>query len=87
MHTPGPWEALFDEDFVDVLPVHIDSKDGVPVACAYRLEADAHLIAAAPELLEVLQELLREADEGIATCPLTRSKAHAAIAKATGETA
>ena len=35
------------------------------------------------ELLEALQELLSEASEGIATSPLTRNKARAAIAKAT----
>lgn len=38
------------------------------------------------ELLEALQELLTEASDGIATCPFTRGKARAAIAKATGAT-
>ena len=34
------------------------------------------------ELLEALRELLSEAEDGIATCPLTRIQARAAIAKA-----
>lgn len=49
-------------------------------------EANARLIAAAPDLLESLKELLSEVDDGIATSPLTRIKAHDAITKATGQT-
>lgn len=42
-------------------------------------------LAQRSELLNALKELLEEADAGIATCPLTRNKARAAIAKAEGE--
>jgi len=43
------------------------------------------LAAQRNELLEALEELLNEADDGIATNPITRGKARAAIAKAKGE--
>lgn len=48
-------------------------------------EADAHLIAAAPDLLEALQELLPLWSSGIDEPWVQR--AHEAIAKATGEVA
>ena len=61
-HTPGPWEAHFEE------AIRVKNKDGT-VAIATNLhlhgrrdisevEANARLIAAAPELLEALQFLL-----------------------------
>ena len=42
------------------------------------------LIAQRDALLEALRDLLAEADDVIATCPLTRAAARAAIAKAEG---
>lgn len=56
-HTPGPWVASW-RDYGGVI-----GKDGYVVAQAatFRnkevIEANARLIAAAPELLEALQEL------------------------------
>lgn len=61
-YTPGPWEAHFEE------AIRVKNKDGtVAVATNLHLhgrrdiseaEANALLIAAAPELLEALEHLL-----------------------------
>jgi hypothetical protein len=85
-HTPGPWtvtDAIWDSggDVAYILT-------GVKEACA----ADAHLIAAAPELLEALRTLVRmNNDAGPFGGEIYRDRverawdaARAAIAKATG---
>jgi hypothetical protein len=87
--TPGPWEVVTGDE---------DSNPGIDSAVGKAVvwwtdchnegidnHADAHIIAAAPELLEALEmlcslchhELLQDCDDG---CP-----AKAAIAKAYGE--
>ena len=82
-HTPGPWfarkdpNALDDDDWcVGTGPENIDK---VAVCSAW----DAHLIAAAPDLLDALKELRGWYQEHIG---LPACAANAAIAKATGET-
>lgn len=48
-HTPGPWNVTVnyeDEAF------SIDDSLGFPIAIALKIEANARLIAAAPDLLE-----------------------------------
>lgn len=88
-HTKGPWVARPDPSAIypDDWCVGVgDSLDSVAV-CSAR---DAHLIAAAPDLLEALQEVLpllefllmieKEPEPGS-----IGYKARAAIAKATGE--
>jgi hypothetical protein len=107
-HTPGPWE--FDGNCVwadaiqgyvaDPQTEDILSGEYVPLSEAQeQWEANARLIAAAPELLEALREALREIiainneDQGtFRKRGGTRrglsiiATARAAIAKATGET-
>ncbi len=91
--TKGPWTT----GNVDKLLVGIKRLNGTePICFVYgpsdhdtsevrkRALADAMLIAAAPDLYEALRNLLSEAGEGIATCPLTRDAARAALAKADG---
>ena len=56
---------------------HIDADEA---------EANARLIAAAPELLDALGRLLHMAEEGSIPGPNTLNQARAAIAKAKGET-
>ena len=94
-HTPGPWKYGPDNrktmrvfsgsrEIVRALSTHGNRR----LNCVERA-ANARLIAAAPELLEALQGLLRSyrdflperylQDKGVAT------KAMAAIAKATAE--
>lgn len=75
-HTPGPWAFYWLDR--EQLRVHQAPHIGVGVAGCYS-EANARLIAAAPELLELLQEIV---DRGLS---MTRiAKARDVIAKATG---
>lgn len=107
-HTPGPWE--FDGNCVwadaiqgyvaDPQTEDILSGEYVPLSEAQeQWEANARLIAAAPELLEALQEAYGAPTDltnakchvGITTVERCHRcsrelKARAAIAKATGET-
>lgn len=82
-HTPGPWEVdkrmsgynvkVKDQDYY--ICETFGEYDDVD-------KADAHLIAAAPELLEALEELLGWE----ILCPVEfEEKARAAIAKARGQ--
>jgi len=81
-HTPGPWK-------IGTPPPNgeqtVGTDQGLMVAVAttgagVQTKANASLIAAAPDLLDVLEELVAE----FGVCGLTE-KARAAIAKATGE--
>lgn len=94
-HTPGPWVYAADTtcprakvttvavcaDFVIGLACDIPGgnyRDGDPSGDP---EADARLIAAAPELLEALKGVVRVADRSTDEFDAAR----AAISKATGE--
>jgi hypothetical protein len=90
-HTPGPWTlhptalhpAVRSVGTPDTGPRRIctvGTMNGHPVD-----KANARLIAAAPELLEALQNIIDSIDKGHAAilCPLAAA-ARAAIAKATG---
>jgi hypothetical protein len=92
-HTPGPWKMGFNLTNEQA----IIGKDGVVVAdaswyggsgCELSIDnpADAKLIAAAPELLEALRQIVEQHGQwnnGIWAANI----ACAAIAKATGEQA
>ena len=95
-HTPGPW-AIYVNAPSDVV-IRKMSKDGCELCAIARVSsgyANAHLIAAAPELLEACLAITewgdREDDHAvdllkrIELCELAFQKARAAIAKATGE--
>ena len=80
-HTPGPWFARKDPNALDnddwcvcTGPENIDKV----AVCSAR---DAHLIAAAPDLLDALKELRNWYQEHIG---LPARAANAAISKATG---
>lgn len=87
--TPGPWivTKIDDDDLSEQSTTMIVAGDTV-IACVgpsvYTLfgidKNNAQLIAAAPELLEALQDL-----EARACIYVNTSKAKAAIAKALGE--
>jgi hypothetical protein len=99
-HTPGPWHIAFGGMDGDDFAV-IGSKHSERAVCNLEprdyTQANARLIAAAPELLQALDEIVAEWDAGnigrITTIPGTPGWeesvgvkwARAAIAKATGE--
>ncbi|HZX80492.1 MAG TPA: hypothetical protein VFE72_06035 [Lysobacter sp.] len=93
-HTPGPWavcETPANEYW------RVGETIGYAVPCGQRIcdvalinrEANARLIAAAPDLLEALQKALpllaRDAHAPDLEWDIAESAAFAAIAKATGE--
>jgi hypothetical protein len=87
-HTPGPWtvKRRFDVYQNTQTPgvggTFIASTKGqwpLPESINQVCEADAKLIAAAPELLKALQDIL------IFDSALSQENARAAIRKATGE--
>lgn len=97
-HTPGPWYALRGQRNISIrhktgykfLPmVNVASVRGnLPADCPYgSSEANARLIAAAPELLEALREIFHDVKQGAIPNDDDEwwKKASTAIAKATGE--
>ena len=108
MHTPGPWKAdgyqvrqggqqgtRMVADVCYTGPHHTPPEE-YPKSCRIADEANARLIAAAPELLESLVNLVKSEDDGEAAMiaigvdpnpedyPVITA-ARAAIAKATGK--
>jgi hypothetical protein len=85
-YTKGPWRVTdgFYPGFLEVVGASfkisiVTSATDISINQAMTREADAHLISAAPELLEALQELASAAEAmGIDT-----ELARAAIEKAT----
>jgi hypothetical protein len=86
-HTPGPWTWDRDETAMQEFrgySISVPANDGsrvvlIPPECIED-EADARLIAAAPDLLAVLEDLMTY-DETTAKS----EEARAALAKAKGE--
>ena len=85
-HTPGPWKWICGD-------TKLISEDKTIISTEYPFgdptEADAHLIAAAPDLLEALENLILDCDFWITmgvnmNCNFV-DQAKAAIAKAKGE--
>lgn len=106
-HTPGPWTVYTEPNCVDgngepIIPVHAPSGRHLQVVAdtygstTETREANARLIATAPEMLEALRKIHDEADHILGTDgddPLEvarqnaaeiRGLARAAIAKAEG---
>lgn len=87
-HTPGPWfvaETDDNEGYPETVIRAMDGVAGVSVAVDFpkifgMRDANARLIAAAPDLLEALRAVVSVADRKTDEFDL----AHAAIAKATG---
>ncbi len=78
-HTPGPWE-LHTSPYLKFATVVI--ADVAHEIRSELSEHDARLIAAAPDLLEALQEMLLQ--HGVRRGNGASALARAAIAKATG---
>jgi hypothetical protein len=79
-HTPGPWRAKPWSKHEVQIVARVDGKD--TLVTGYCLPDDARLIAAAPELLEALQQLYGAIDSCVELTPQRLAKARAAIAKA-----
>ena len=68
-HTPGPWKVSTGSVYVDdgsdypVTRIAYMDRDGHDIRPVER-DANARLIAAAPELLEALEKLVRRSDNG-----------------------
>ena len=101
-HAPGPWHANLDGDGRECGYIRTDfgRERGLGIAVARVVlrrewgptayEANARLIAAAPELLEALREVEREMDAVLAgtvtlDAETLANTARAAIAKAEGK--
>ena len=90
-HTPGPWYVLADSlrigrrsDYVPALVVVADCRVAVGASVA-ESQANARLIAAAPDLLAALEVIgIMGAHSDCAGCSDAAAIARAAIAKATG---
>jgi hypothetical protein len=93
-HTPGPWrlELVEDRSIKHLCPVDANDlsiltivhHDETPFAAVYK-DADARLIAAAPELLEALREAADYTRHPDYDWPVEFSRrVSAAIAKAEG---
>ena len=80
-HTPGPWRIVGDEPHLYIWPTASAVLNRHNLIADVYTEADARLIAAAPDLLEALKEIIAYAvfEDSYGTIP----KAEAAIAKAT----
>jgi hypothetical protein len=92
-HTPGPWAVETADDGDSQCVISTDSLYGDCVAITRDLsqdfdtgEANALLIAAAPEILEALQRLADAVDSGnVGEQSLGALEAYRVIAKARGE--
>lgn len=91
-HTPGPWIVTEDCETRVIRGADVEQTEG-GVTYSFRdyvastwggpHEANARLIAAAPELLVALQEIMADMESDFGT-GYDYKKARAAIAKATG---
>jgi hypothetical protein len=87
-HTPGPLEVWCQQDKTEISGFYVIGDVGKEHACTAYVASqhDAKLYAAAPELLEALQDcysLLREDSDTADYFPMDKIKK--AIKKATGQ--
>lgn len=85
-HTPGPWKVFnagphYNNQAIDNLQIQY-GEDGECISDHVYTQADARLIAAAPELLEALEPFAKFACDP--PCDCHNCKARSAIAKARG---
>jgi hypothetical protein len=84
MHTPGPWKVENNRQHV----YSVLGYDNFPIVWemgGLNTLENARLIAAAPDLLEALKELLPLADEMSGNASKIIARADAAIKKAEGK--
>ncbi len=68
-HTPGPWEVEMShsDDLYRVTGMAIGSKCPINIVTDVR-EANAKLIAAAPEMLKIIKHLIEQVEEYPVDC-------------------
>ncbi len=90
-HTPGKWAVIGTSGYLNQISIGIQHENHIdPIAVAFGIgvqaKANAHLIAAAPEMLALLQRFIDHANNEVfsyppgALCELRRL-----IAKTTGD--
>lgn len=87
-HTPGKWEAVEVgvSDLENGVAICEVIADGRKLVCECAYEADAKLMAAAPELLDACEEALGALNGAECALPgYVVAALERAIAKATGE--
>jgi len=88
-HTPGPW--ILGQSYTNDYAIREPEGECVAVTCSLldgEDEANARLIAASPELLEVLKEAIQEEEDyefGLRVFTKWLDKAKALIEKIEGE--
>lgn len=83
--TPGPWWIGYDPDNGRPLEIlAIDDDHRVAFMASNGNPADASLIAAAPDLLSALRDIMAVADPDGEATDIWAVTARAALAKATG---
>ncbi len=90
LHTAGPWFNTSQNDTPtgEVMDQPLDSGVTMHISVSGpNAKADACLIAAAPDLLDVLQAIVTDLEDGdeFSALQIARSAGRAAIAKAGGE--
>jgi hypothetical protein len=66
--TPGPWKCHEQYgEYAICVPLGVEHPEGKPIARAYYSEADARLIAAAPEMAKLLSEAWLLMDDALTT--------------------
>ena len=72
-HTPGPWHVGHFRNGCDIVGPHgedigyVNASDGADEPTSYPVEANARLIAAAPDLLAAARLALEEMVQTVAT--------------------
>jgi hypothetical protein len=71
-HTPAPWRAVVGKGYASVkgpdCAIYINLRTVETDDCVARWQADARLIAAAPDLLDALRAFVAEAECYHSTC-------------------
>jgi len=68
-HTPGPWklgkvaDTVITEAIAPIFKSHLEYYGGELIAESISINADRHLIATAPDMLNALEEVLKFHDE------------------------
>lgn len=87
-HTKGPWVCVPKDGSDGWTGIYKEDKEGRELLADVHLEANAHLITTAPEMLEALELALNCLENLPAKCTAERyaiEKLKAAIKKARGE--